>query len=312
MNNDLLQKYIEGNANQQEKEEIVQWLDASSQHMDEYLLMRNIYEVTLWNNTDKSTTAKSKSYNLVKKVAWELMKVAAVFLIAMGCSRFLFSTDNQNDTLSGFQTVYVPEGQRAELTLADGTKVWLNAKSSLTFPERFSNDKRYVELNGEAYFDVARDETKKFIVQTDGYHINVLGTEFNVNAYHNTGRFETSLIRGSVEVASELTNEKIILAPNTKVYASNNQLITANLLNLDEFLWKKGIMSFDNEQVKDIFKKLELYYDVKISVTNNEILEHPYTGKFWTKDGIEHVLKVLQLRHSFEYRKDNMNNILIY
>ncbi|MCD8176592.1 MAG: FecR family protein [Tannerellaceae bacterium] len=312
MNNDLLQKYIEGNATRQEKEEIAQWLDASPEHMDEYLLMRNIYEVTLWNNTDHTTLSKNKSYHIIKKVAWELTKIAAVFLIAMGCFRFLGSTDKQENPLFGMQTVYVPEGQRAELLLADGTKVWLNAKSSLTFPEQFSNDKRLVQLNGEAYFDVVRDETKKFIVQTDGYLINVLGTEFNVNAYHNTGRFETALIRGSVEVASERTNEKRILAPNTKIYAANNQLVVTGLSNLDEFLWTKGIMSFDNEQVKNIFNKLELYYDVKIEVANNEILEHPYTGKFWTKDGIEHVLKVLQLRHNFKYKKDNMNNILIY
>lgn len=319
MNHDELQRYIEGNSSQQEKEEIARWLDADEKHMQEFLLLRNMYDATLWSKTNVSYKLKKeelsegdKRYtNKRVKIAREFLKIAAVFLVALGCYHLLLSSRlNVADTMTQ-QTVYAPEGQRAEVVLSDGTKVWLNAKSSLTFPNLFSENERAVELNGEAYFDVTHDDSKKFIVKTNTYQVKVHGTEFNVNAYNNES-FETALIKGSVEVISNATNESIMLSPSEKVYTENNKLKLTNIENQDQFLWKKGILYFDNQNVVKLFKKLELYYDVNIEVRNKDILKHRYTGKFWTKDGVEHVLKVLQLRHSFKYTKDDMNNIIIY
>ena len=169
-----------------------------------------------------------------------------------------------------------------------------------------------MELNGEAYFDVTHHETNKFVVKTPKYHVKVLGTEFNVIAYPEKDLFETSLIKGSIEVISDFTEEKVILTPNNKVKSIEGKFIVTELINYDQFLWKKGIMSFDNEGVKEILEKLEYYYDVKIDVKDESLLDNRYTGKFWTKDGVEQVLKVLQLRHKFSYTIDDMNNITIY
>ena len=100
------------------------------------------------------------------------------------------------------QTITVPAGQRINITLVDGTNVWLNARTSLSYPVKFGKNNRQVVLDGEAYFDVTKDKSKPFIVQTDNYNVEVLGTKFDVNAYSETGEFETTLMSGSVKVAS--------------------------------------------------------------------------------------------------------------
>jgi len=315
MNNDTLQRYIEGNATQQEKDDIAKWLDADESNMEEFLILRSLYDATLWHSrseVEESQLHPSKT-NKRKTIFIEFLKIAVVFLIAFATYYFFFPAKYiDQDAYLTTQTIYSPEGQRSEVTLSDGTRVWLNARSSLSFPDQFSDTARIVELNGEAYFDVAHHETNRFVVKTPKYHVKVLGTEFNVIAYPEKDLFETSLIRGSIEVVSDYTDEKVVLTPNNKVKSSGGKFIVSELVTHDQFLWKKGIMSFDNEGVIEIMEKLEYYYGVKINVKNENLLENRYTGKFWTKDGVEHVLKVLQLRHKFSYTIDDMNNITIY
>jgi ferric-dicitrate binding protein FerR (iron transport regulator) len=313
MNNETLQRYIDGISSQQEKDIVVRWLDANEENRRDFLILRRINDAVLWSDTEKiDQTFAGKEKGL--KPVYELLKIAAVFLILLGGYHLLFSRKPQPQELPVVtQTIYVPEGQRAEIKLVDGTTVWLNAKTTLSFPNHFSGTERRVELNGEAYFNVARDESMKFVVQTEHYQVNVLGTEFNVKAYQQNHQFETALMKGSVEISSGQTGEKIRLTPDHRVYTQNGRLVRAALSNHDSFLWKEGIIAFEKESMKDIFDKLQLYYDVRIEVKNNVIPADPYTGKFRTKDGVEHVLNVLQLRHKFKYTKDNdSNTIVIY
>jgi len=311
MENHILQKYIEGRATPQEKEEIVRWIEASDENRQTYLIQRNIYDATLWSDTP---VVRKRTSIRIKSVVYELLKIAAVFLLALGCFYFL-TRDKQEEVQEiaslQMQSIYVPEGQRAEVSLGDGTKVWLNAKTTLTFPVQFDGEERRVELDGEGYFDVAHDEKHHFIVQTNKYQVKVLGTEFNIKAYSHQPYFETALLRGAVEVYTDNSDEKVLLTPDTYIYEKEGRLIQTILVNHDQFLWKEGIIAFENESVKDIFSKLELYYDVKIEVKNTRILDFPYTGKFRTKDGVEHVLRVLQLRHKFSYTKDNETNTIV-
>ncbi len=320
MDQEILQRYIEGNSTTEEKEAIARWLDADEKNMKEFLLLRSIYDATLWNDknsfshTNIILNPNADGRNKKRKITSviEFLKIASVFLLAFGCYYlFLSEKTTRIVTKMPIQSIYAPEGQRAEVVLSDGTKVWLNAKSKLYFPDRFEKEERIVELDGEAYFDVAHDENKQFIVKTKIHHIKVYGTEFNVKAYNNSNIFETSLIKGSVEVFSICTNQSVLLLPGTKVYLKNNDLISCSIENHDQFLWKEGILFFENEIAEDILERLELYYDVNIEVRNKELLTNRYTGKFRTKDGIDHILKVLQLYHNFAYTKDEMNNIII-
>ena len=310
MNEDILQRYIEGKVSTKEKDDIAAWLDTDEKHMEEFMLLRKIHDASLWTDPvdmDKREKTKTRQLQLILR----LTKFAAVFLLGIVSYHYIFSSllgDKQEPVTT--QTIYVPEAQRAEVMLADGTKVWLNGKTKFTFPNQFNDKERKVELNGEAYFDVARDESKQFIVNTGAYKVKVLGTEFNVKAYPDKKIFETSLISGSVEVFSDYTGESIRISPNEKLYFKNETLIEGQIQNPDQFLWREGLIVFEHESVKNILDQLEYYYDVKVVVNNRKILQDYYTGKFRIKDGVEHALKVLQLRHDLTYHKDINSNVI--
>lgn len=308
MQTEQLIRYIEGNATQEEKDAIARWLDQDKKNWDEFLALRKTYDFTLGQLDKTSVRVAPPKEKEKKRTVVELLKIAAVFILSFSCF-YLFNRPEQAEEIV-MHTIHVPAGQRAELTLADGTSVWLNANTILKYPNRFSSSKREVELDGEAYFTVEPDADNEFIVHTKQYAIKVLGTEFNVSSYHTNDLFETSLLKGKVEVFSNETNQLLVLSPNERVFVENGNLMKAPIRHFSHFLWKNGLISFENEQMESIINKLSLYYDVEIKVEKKEILDLKYTGKFWTKDGIEHVIKVLRIHAKFNYIKDNERNVI--
>lgn len=312
MDQNILHRYIAGDSTQQEKEEVVRWLDADKKNMKEFLAERKLYDISIWQKEQIRVAGKvapDKKQQTLRTVAIGFSKIAAIFILAFTLA-YTFLLDKKTTEPASMQTIFVPPGQRAELTLTDGTKVWLNAKTTFTFPNKFTADNRNVTLDGEGYFDVTKDPQKPFVVKTKQYDIKVLGTEFNVTAYSASSSFETSLIRGAVEVSSPLSHTKIELQPNTRTYTENGILKKGAIEHESYFLWKEGLICFFDEPVGKMIEKLELYYDIKIDVQNKELLKNRYSGKFRTKDGVEHVLKVLQLSNKFTYTKDNDLNLI--
>jgi len=312
MNQELLNKYIAGDATPEEKEEVTRWLDTDKKNMKEFLALRKLYDISIWQQ-EQTPVAKdnlslgNKRWTL-RSASFELAKVAAIFILAFTIVySFLINEDNDSAKM---QTIFVPPGQRAELTLTDGTKVWLNAKTTFTFPDKFTANNRRVTLDGEGYFDVTKNPEKPFIVNTERYDIKVMGTEFNVTAYSGSSVFETSLLKGAVEVFSPAKDTKVSLEPHMRTYEENGILKKDTIEHENYFLWKEGLICFYDEPVDKMIEKLQLYYDVKIDVQNKTLLNNRYSGKFRTKDGVEHVLKVLQLNNKFSYEKDNDRNLI--
>lgn len=304
----LLQRYIRGEVSEEERLKVASWLDESPENMREFLALRKLYDLSLWQtDTNKKHSVKKRHFS-IQKITVEFLKIAAIFLIGFWGSKQLLT--RQSDKIQ-MQTIHVPAGQRAEVTLADGTHVWLNSRSTLKFPEQFSANTRNVELDGEGYFSVQHNEKSPFTVQTPKYAIQVLGTEFNVKAYHNSPLFETALIKGSVEISSPNLKNGLQLKPNEIVSIENKLLKKSTINNNDYFKWKEGLFCFEDESIQNLIKKLELYYDTTIEIQRPSLLEHHYSGKFRIQDGIEHVLRVLQLKHKFTYQKDDDKNLII-
>lgn len=314
MENEILLKYIDGTATQEEIAQVVSWIDSDEKNMQEYLLLRKAFDVSLWNNTrpgqslELDMPQRAKHFKLFK----EALKIAVVFALMLGSYHLILSKWINPEESSINQTIFTPEGQRAELTLSDGTKVWLNAKSTLIFPDKFSGEERNVKLVGEAYFDVAHDEKKQFVVEAQDYKIKVLGTEFNVRSYPQIGLFETSLIKGSVKITSADDIDQLTLVPGDIIFSEKGILSRSNIEDYDMLAWKDGILTFKDLQLKEILDKLSLYYDVEFTVKNKSVLEDRYTGKFWIKDGVDQVLRVLGIYNKFSYTKDELNHITIY
>ncbi len=312
---ELLLKYIKGDCTEQEKAAITEWLEADPANMKEYLALRKLYDITIWQSdpdlNSQQTPKRKTSFWPKNSIYLEALKIAAIFIVAIFISHHLFPNFILQTPDVAMQSLYVPAGQRAEITLKDGTKVWLNAKTKLSFPDSFSGKTREVKLDGEAFFEVAHDKTKPFIVDAGKYQVKVLGTKFNLRTYPETEIFETSLLEGSVEI--NLGSKRgVMLKPNERISNVDGSMVISPIDNTDDFLWKDGIINFDNLTFPEIVHKLELYYDTKIEVKNNKILGNHFTGKFRVKDGIEHILEVLQLKNNFSYTIDyKLNNITI-
>jgi transmembrane sensor len=313
MNTELLIKYIEGDATDSEKVSITNWLDSDHENMKEYLALRKLHDITIWQTFPTAKAEQepaSKDSRRLRKITFsEVMKYAAILVVAIIVSRYIFPELKSVDKVA-MQSLYVPAGQRAEITLEDGTKVWLNANTTLTFPNQFSGETREVSINGEGYFDVVSNKLKPFIVKTNKYNIKVWGTKFNVMAYSGNEKFETALFEGSVEVQKSGGSKGILIRPDQRIFQEKDQLTIAPITDVNHQLWKEGIISFQDESFTELVNKLQLYFDMKIEVKNNKILNNQCTGKFRTKDGVEHILKVLQLRNKFNYTIDEKTNTI--
>ena len=311
MNKDILYKFFEGNASFEEEAAVKQWMEESAENRLAFLKERKLFDAMLLLGNEEIIKNGKKRFSInLSSLRTELIKIAAVVAITLGGSYFYYQSSLEKE-LMAMQTITVPAGQRINITLVDGTNVWLNARTSLSYPVKFGKNNRQVVLDGEAYFDVTKDKSKPFIVQTDNYNVEVLGTQFDVNAYSETGEFETTLMSGSVKVASASdSTQKITLKPNNKVFLQDGKLHVTAVDDYNPYRWKEGLICFKNETFTSIMKDFEKYYGLTIQEKNKNVFKYVYTGKFRQTDGIDYALRVLQKDIKFTYQRDDENQII--
>lgn len=317
MDEQLLQ-YFSGELTAQERLELVHQIENDSQLKAEFIRLQNLNAVMQLSpyptNRDEGIRQFRVFTNQIKqnnqrKLFVNIAKCAAIAVVLIASS--IWATLYLSISTETMNILYVPAGQRAQITLQDGTEVWLNAQSTLIYPSHFSKKRRTVEIEGEAFFDVAEERKRPFIVSTQHIDMKVLGTQFNVYSYPDAGYIQTDLIEGCVKIYQR-DNEKrcIIMKPDEQVIIRGSNMTTNNTTNPEHMLWRKGIYAFTNERLITIIEKLQLYYDVKIVVEDPEIFNVRYTGKFRQRDGIDEILSILQTIQSFKIDKDRENNII--
>ena len=229
-------------------------------------------------------------------------------------------------------------GSRTDIVLPDGTKVWLNAGSKLTYDKTFNESLRNVNLTGEAYFDVVHNAEKPFVIHTTVMDIKVLGTEFNVKSYPDENTTEASLIRGSIEVTlKDKRAEKIVMKPNEKLVVSNEPnndfktLIPArkalrhsdpiinlghlNYFSLDstilETSWVNNRLIFEDESFEQVAARMARWYGVDFEFGDTDIQRLRFTGNF-KNESVEEALKAMQITAQFSFRISSDKHIKIY
>lgn len=213
---------------------------------------------------------------------------------------------------SAMTQVIIPYGKRSDITLADGTRIWLNAGSSLSYPVHFRNDRREVMLSGEAFFDVTPDDGKPFLVITNEMKIKVTGTRFNVTSYQNEPATSAVLLEGKIETTHRrLFSRPVKLSPGERiVYNRDNGELQKEKVNTVLYSsWVEGYLIIENEPVDEIFKKLERYYNQRIEVHGFSDLPR-FTGKLNLADDLEKVLRNIAFTGPFDVVKTNGHYII--
>lgn len=307
MEQKLLYKMFSGEATDKELTQIRRWVNDSEENKEMFYKERALYDALLFNDFRLGPRVRKRPAFLWKWVGSVAAAIVTLFLL-QNVSIFV-----KNEPLSdiAFNTIKVPAGQRVEVTLSDGTHLWLNARSEFSYPVSFNGDRREVHLKGEAFFDVARDENKKFIVNTGRCEVEVLGTEFNVEAYDEDD-FSTALLRGSVRVSDKLqSDESVVLDPNNAVRLDNGKLTVTPITDFSPYSWKDGVITFKDIKFDVLMKKLEKNYGIRIVIDNLGLDNYACSGKFRISDGIEEVLRALQQDAHFIFERENREEIHI-
>lgn len=308
MDDELLIAYFKGEVSDEEAQQITEWIEAKIEHQRYYQQLCRLFEVSYWiedipEQTEVAFPKKTKALPW-KHYVISFMKVAAIFVLGFALHFFLNWQKTTHHELQ--HQIHVPTGQHVEIMLADGSKVWLNSGSTLTFPSKFNGKKRMVELDGEGFFEVKSDKEHPFIVSTSKYQVKAVGTSFNIYDYQDSPQFEAALLNGKVEVTTNAKKSSVvILTPNQRAALCQGVLKVKPIENANNYLWRKGILYF-NEPLLGVFDKLQEYYDIEFQIRNSSLTrKSPYcTGKFRAKDGLEHIIRVLKETNHFDYQID--------
>ncbi|HEU4551383.1 MAG TPA: FecR domain-containing protein [Chitinophaga sp.] len=191
-------------------------------------------------------------------------------------------------------TISTPAGGQYQLVLADGTRVWLNASSAISFPAAFKTGIREVALKGEAYFEVAHDAARPFIITSGGQQTEILGTHFNINDYQDNGHIITTLLEGKIRISQK--QQHVTLTPGQQAIVQDGQdiVVKENVNTAMAVAWKNGLFKFNNTRLKEVMLQLGRWYDVDVRY-EGQITERRFSGEITRNASIAEVLDMLKL-----------------
>lgn len=278
---------------------------------------------------EKVSPVRKLLHNKYHKMWWATAAASILFVW------LFFRSEEKNSVKPINHTVSTKLGDKATINLPDGSKVWLNGDSKITYAENFRDKIREVYLSGEAFFEVAKDKTKPFIIHTRTINLKVLGTAFNVRSYDNEKETETSLVHGSVEVTLlNSPDQKILLKPGEKLLVKNTLADTplknkkqktdeeapiAVLTNMHyygadsssiETSWTKSELIFNDEPLERIALNLERWFNVRITIANEDLKKVKYTATLEDDDKLEDFLEALKLAAGFHYSIKNKEIVI--
>jgi len=214
-----------------------------------------------------------------------------------------------NNSPLTWNTMSTPNGRQYSLVLSDGSKVWLNAASSIKFPATFVGNERRVEITGEAYFEVAHNASMPFHVITKDQDITVLGTHFNVNSYDDEDAIRTTLLEGSVRVTSSNKNSVVLKPGQQSISVPNSPLTIHHSPDVENVLaWKNGLFNFNDADIKEIMKQAARWFDVEVKYQGN-ISRDKFKGKISRNTNLSQLLKILEI-NGVKWRIDGKTVII--
>lgn len=315
----MILHFIQGNASEKQKEELLFWLNEDPAHKKRLFKEKDLWEAAqigsekmmleekeqwlqLHQRIDKAKVRQGVSFS-------EILKIAAIVVIAiglgwMGHSLYSHAMLARNVEI---QTVESIKGQIKEVLLADGTHVWLNADSKLVFPSNFTKKTREIELHGEAYFEVKSDETHPFLVKTGKHTVKVTGTKFNICEYPEDKVIETTLVEGKVKIMTGNFMKDLRPGEQSTFYTETAEVLIGEK-DFDIYTsWRSGRYEFRNESVDKIFQIMERWWDVDIDYSKEDFKYEYISGVLRKHKPIKQHFDVINELVPIKYNIDNDN-----
>ena len=328
---ELIANYLTEGLDKNALDELKTWIAASAENQQYFIRQREIWfsavsrEAASVYDKDKAFENFRNRVESQKEIQstsrrgfslsalWRYAAVVAI-IIAVGCISYWQGEVNVKDTFADI-SVEAPLGSKTKLYLPDGTLVWLNAGSRMTYSQGFGVDNRKVELEGEGYFEVKRNEKIPFFVKTKDLQLQVLGTKFNFRDYPEDHEVVVSLLEGKVGLNNLLREEKeAVLSPDERAVLNkaNGLLTVESVIASNASQWTDGYLFFDEELLPDIAKELERSYNVKIHIANDSLKTFRFYGNFVRREqSIQEVLEALASTEKMQYKIEE-RNITIY
>ena len=255
----------------------------------------------LFSSIEKKTISKMKT----RRLLLQYMKYAAAVVLGIGVSlSTLYLTNQENLSTVGNYKLVTSKGEKSYLQLPDGTRVWLNSCTTLEYAENYGHSNRSIYLDGEAYFEVAKNKDLPFVVKANGIDVKAIGTAFNVSAYMEDSQLTTTLFNGKVAVQPTLTKQEVLLEPNqVAVYDKSRNKIEVVPYDKKLFAqWRGGFLSFKMMYLQDITKLLERNYNVVFRYENQGIKKLRFSGSFRNNEDLSEILNVIKTNTGIRYQ----------
>ncbi|GAA4807985.1 FecR family protein [Olivibacter ginsenosidimutans] len=313
INQELLDKYYLNQCIAEEQAAVEKWLE---EEPIGYSLPKDVDIQSLENRQWERFQQKMQDKEMPRRQAVVYLKryvwpIAASFLLLTSILLFFRINHSQQRGAIVYRTYTTKAGQRAQITLQDGTKVLLNASSHLRYPENFGNRSREVFLSGEAFFEIASDAKRPFSVRTLRTITHVLGTTFNLKAYPDENQTSIVVATGLVRFSASEGKSSLLLGAGKRGILTNGKVFQQASVALANYMgWKDDKLIIDDQPLAEVFPLLERWYNVRIEVTDTQLLKERYKGQF-DHPRLAHVLKSIGFATHFHYRIEK-NQLIIY
>ena len=309
---EILSKHFANEADENEEQRVTEF---KSENPREYEVLKKIWESKAidirefdsekaWKRVqDKIEKKKTKILPIYRNIKRIAIAASILFLTTLGTYLIIKSNSEEVKIITEINN----NDSTKMIKLSDGSEIWLNQNASFTYPEKFQKRIREVKLNGEAYFEVAKNKKSPFIIKTNHSDVKVVGTSFNIST--NNKFTNVTVATGAVQVSSNKLGQKLILEPDQQATITNNQIFKSHNRNQNYLSWKTGKFVFDNTDLRIIVHDLNTYYNTKIIIDDDFEKECLLTAKFDKLD-IKVVLEVIKVTCGVEII-DNKNEYLI-
>lgn len=332
MNTEFIARYLSGGCTEKETQELLVWLESSDENKQQFADLKNAWAIANMagieadeqvptqyfekqrRQFDQINRSKSLAPSNTIKRMYGFKRVAAIIILTMGLTTLInYILWHWPKPQQAYHQLVVPSGQQAQLTLPDGSTIWLNSKSKLLYPGTFSNKKREVILEGEGYFQVKHQENRPFIVKTASLNVKVLGTSFNVAAYNDDKDVKLTLVNGSISILDKANDKELAkLKPNEQaIYSKSHKKLTIETVDIEFYTsWKEGRFKFRRMSFEEIAKRLSRNFNMEFIFKNSEMKNATYTGSFYNYEPVNRILQIMQKSSPFEFEIKN-NQVFI-